>query len=52
MAFRFEELRVWQSALRLSNEIDIITESFPKKEQYSLSSQIKTGSRFSCIKYC
>jgi four helix bundle protein len=41
MAFRFEELRVWQSALRLSNEIDIITESFPKKELYSLSSQIK-----------
>lgn len=41
MAFRFEDLRVWQSALRLSNEIDIITESFPKKELYSLSSQIK-----------
>ena len=41
MAFRFEELRVWQSALRLSNEIDIVAESFPKKELYSLSSQIK-----------
>ena len=41
MVFRFEDLRVWQSALRLSNEIDIITESFPKKELYSLSSQIK-----------
>ncbi len=41
MAFRFEGLRVWQSALKLSNEIDIITESFPKKEMYSLSSQIK-----------
>ena len=41
MAFRFEELRVWQDALRLSNEIDILTESLPKKELYSLSSQIK-----------
>jgi four helix bundle protein len=41
MAFRFEELRVWQEALRLCNEIDILTESFPKKELYSLSSQIK-----------
>lgn len=41
MAFRFEELRVWQEALRLCNEIDTITESFHKKELYSLSSQIK-----------
>ena len=41
MAFRFEELRVWQEALRLCNEIDILTESFHKKELYSLSSQIK-----------
>jgi four helix bundle protein len=41
MAFRFEELRVWQEALRLCNEIDLLTESFPKKELYSLSSQIK-----------
>jgi len=41
MAFRFEELRVWRDALRLCNEIDLLTESFPKKELYSLSSQIK-----------
>lgn len=41
MAFRFEELRVWQEALRLCNEIDLLTDSFPKKELYSLSSQIK-----------
>jgi four helix bundle protein len=41
MAFRFEELRVWQDALRLCNEIDLLTHSFPKHELYSLSSQIK-----------
>ncbi len=41
MAFRFEDLRVWQEALRLCNEIDLLTETFPKKELYSLSSQIK-----------
>ncbi|MFN8250412.1 MAG: four helix bundle protein [Ferruginibacter sp.] len=41
MAFRFENLRVWQEALRLSNEIDMLAESFPRKELYSLSSQIK-----------
>jgi four helix bundle protein len=41
MAFRFEGLRVWQEALRLCNEIDLLTHSFPKHELYSLSSQIK-----------
>jgi four helix bundle protein len=41
MAFRFEDLRVWRDALRLCNEIDLLTETFPKKELYSLSSQIK-----------
>lgn len=41
MAFRFEDLRVWQEALRLCNKIDLLAETFPKKELYSLSSQIK-----------
>ena len=41
MAFRFEELKVWQLALRLSNEIDILVKSFPREELYSLSSQMK-----------
>jgi four helix bundle protein len=41
MAFRFEDLRVWQDALKLCNEIDLLTQSFPRLELYSLSSQIK-----------
>lgn len=41
MAFRFEELKVWHLALELSNEINIMIEPFPKKELYSLCSQIK-----------
>ncbi|MBL0182134.1 MAG: four helix bundle protein [Chitinophagaceae bacterium] len=41
MAFRFEELKVWQIALRLSNEIDILTKKFPREELYSLCSQMK-----------
>lgn len=41
MAFRFEDLRVWQEGLRLCNEIDFLTKSFPKEELFSLSSQIK-----------
>ncbi len=41
MAFRFEELKVWQIALRLSNTIDILVKTFPKDELYSLYSQMK-----------
>ena len=41
MSFRFEELKVWQIALRLSNEIDFMVKKFPKEELYSLCSQMK-----------
>lgn len=41
MAFRFEDLRVFQKAADLSSEIDLLTEKFPKKEMFSLSSQVK-----------
>jgi four helix bundle protein len=41
MAFRFEDLKVWQKALRLSNEIDLLAKSFPKIEMFSLALQIK-----------
>ena len=41
MPFRFEELKVWQIALRLSNEIDLLVKGFPREELYSLCSQMK-----------
>jgi four helix bundle protein len=41
MAFKFEELKVWQNSLRLCNEIDTLTKTFPKIELFSLTSQIK-----------
>ncbi len=41
MVFRFEELKIWQRAFELSNEIDLLTKGFPKRAMYSLSSQIK-----------
>jgi len=41
MAFRFEELTVWRRAFKLANDINMLTERFPKQELYSLSSQIK-----------
>ena len=41
MAFRFEELKVWQIALRLSNDVDLLVKTYPKEELYSLCSQMK-----------
>ncbi|HEY3430694.1 MAG TPA: four helix bundle protein, partial [Cyclobacteriaceae bacterium] len=41
MAFKFEKLKVWQKAVDLSGEIYELTEKFPKKELFVLSSQIQ-----------
>jgi four helix bundle protein len=41
MAFRFEELQVWQRALDLGEDINQLTKTFPKEEIYVLTSQMK-----------
>ncbi|WP_293301353.1 four helix bundle protein [Pedobacter sp. UBA4863] len=41
MGFKFEKLKVWQKALDLADEIDQLTKTFPKDENYVLSPQIK-----------
>lgn len=42
MAFKFEKLKVWQIALKLSDKIDKLTrKNFPKEEVYILTSQMK-----------
>lgn len=41
MAFKFENLRVWQLALEITDDIDLLVQGFPKYELYSLSSQIR-----------
>ena len=41
MAFRFEDLKVWQNALTLFNKIDLLTKEFPKNELFSLCNQMK-----------
>jgi len=46
MAFKFEELKVWQISLKPSNEIDITAKNFPRIELFSLSNQIKKSSKF------
>jgi len=41
MAFKFEQLRVWQVSLEFGERINSIADEFPKKEIYNLSSQIR-----------
>jgi len=44
MSFKFEKLIIWQKAMELGEEIDKISDSFPKKETYNLPSQIRRAS--------
>lgn len=41
MKFKFEKLVVWQDAMKLGEEINTLTDNFPPKEIYNLSSQIR-----------
>jgi four helix bundle protein len=41
VAFRFEDLQVWQKAMDLGEQINDLTKNFPKEEIYILTSQIK-----------
>ena len=41
MAFKFEDLRVWQAAIELTDDVYLLADKFPKDELFGLSSQIK-----------
>ncbi|MEZ5025620.1 MAG: four helix bundle protein [Chitinophagales bacterium] len=41
MAFKFEDLKIWQKALKISFKVNELSKSFPKDEIYILTSQIK-----------
>ncbi len=41
MAFKFEDLKIWQKAIKFSANIHKLTRKFPKEELYILTSQIK-----------
>jgi four helix bundle protein len=44
MAFKFEQLRVWEQAVDLAGDISELVKTFPKNEMYVLTSQIKRAS--------
>tara|TARA_R110002049_G_scaffold47596_1_gene136863 strand:+ start:115303 stop:115626 length:324 start_codon:yes stop_codon:yes gene_type:complete len=39
--FKFEKLRIWRDVMELGEEMDLMTNEFPKKEVYNLSSQTR-----------
>jgi len=41
MKFKFEKLIIWQDAMKLGEEINLLVDKFPPKELYNLSSQIR-----------
>lgn len=38
--FKFEKLHIWQKAMDLGEDINIMVKTFPDKEKYNLSSQL------------
>lgn len=41
MAFKFEKLQIWNIAVDLANEVDLLAGAFPRREIFSLCNQIK-----------
>lgn len=41
MAFKFEDLHIWQKAVDLSDIVNTVTKNFPREELFILTSQIK-----------
>ena len=39
--FKFEKLIIWQKAMDLGEEVNILSGEFPKEELYNLTSQIR-----------
>jgi four helix bundle protein len=44
MAFRFEDLLVWQKGMDLNDQINRLVKLFPKDKLYILTSQLKRAS--------
>lgn len=40
MKFKFEKLIIWHRAMDFGEKISVLSESFPKKEMFNLTSQI------------
>ncbi len=50
MAFKFENLKVWQISLDVADKVDLLAQGFQKHELYSLSSQIRRAANSVSLK--
>jgi four helix bundle protein len=41
MKFKFENILIWQRAMEIGEEVNLVSEKFPNKVIYNLSSQIR-----------
>ena len=44
MKFKFEKLNIWQMAMDFGEDINTLSDKFPEKEKFNLSSQIRRAS--------
>lgn len=44
MSFKFENLKIWQLSMELGEEMNLLAENFPAKENFNLSSQLRRAS--------
>ncbi|WP_425075532.1 four helix bundle protein [Psychroserpens sp. S379A] len=44
MKFKFEDLLIWQKGMDLGENMNVVADKFPKKEQFNLPSQIRRAS--------
>ena len=49
MAFKFENLEVWKLSLEYCDEIYVIANSLPSKEEYNLKSQMRRSATSICL---
>jgi len=52
MAFKFENLKIWQKAFDLSDEIHLLALKFPKIEMFSLASQMRRAADSVVLNIC
>ena len=41
MPFKFEKLEIWKLAIKIADDVHLLTRSFPKEEMFSLIAQMK-----------
>lgn len=49
MAFKFEQLRVWEAALDLATKVSTVVKAFPTEERFVLAQQFQRATDSVCL---